>query len=384
VLWHQGERDAKNAVSQSQYKSSLQLLAANLRVDIASSPPLMVAQIGEMNGSNDVPRNDHDAIRSAQAEAWADDYILPGPVVYDIGPLADGIHFQSDSQIQAVADRWWASLSENVYGQSGGRGPQILALQHNSAKTQLILTFVIGSGTLLPATLIDGFRVTDDGVEVGIAEVNRTAANEIRIDLIAAASGTLEVSLGSHNDGVGGAVPIDSSSFTLPAEPFRMVAVPRVSMMPWIAEAVKVFATGGVSSRSINSGSPELQAVILAKSSPLFMARIVDAVGKTITADHVSSIEYTIHQLDPDSQQPTASIIGHTSVALSAGDVVLSDPRRDYAWADVDRHGYNFSFRPDIRQSPAFSIPGRFYRVETKFTTDSAEIFLLRYRITTV
>lgn len=219
VLWHQGESDVNSQQSRAAHNAALDQLAADLGTDVGAGTKLVVAQIGyKTTGglSGDTLRNALDAVRAAQRDGWLDNAgILAGPATYDIGPLADGVHFQANAELQALADRWWLALDQHFYGGSAGRGPQLVTATINAPKTEITLVFdqAVEPGTGLSA---DQFRVKDAGTPVTLAAVERIAADTVRLTLSAAATGAVTLSIGSGNDSAGDTVV--ESAAGLPAE----------------------------------------------------------------------------------------------------------------------------------------------------------------------
>ncbi|MFH1509496.1 MAG: sialate O-acetylesterase [bacterium] len=217
VLWHQGERDANNNVSQNDYNTAFDQVASDMAADLPGAPPMVAAVIGQVGTAP----NYVSGIRAATIEAWDDNAgILYGPQIYDLGPLADGVHLTTDAEGQTAADRWWAALEEHFYGGSDGRGPILLNAFIDDTNTLVTMSFSDDNLPLLPTSGLGGFEVKNNGTPVAIDSIDRTATDEITITLSAAATGTVTVSLGDSNDAAGETVPTDSSTYNLPADPF--------------------------------------------------------------------------------------------------------------------------------------------------------------------
>ncbi len=227
VLWHQGETDAFNGdpAMRALYRDELIQLALDMRSDLPGAPLLAAAQIGQRN--LEVPAG-LDRVRAAQADAWADENILPGPVLYDIdlgpdpliNPNGDYVHFKSDAHLQMLADRWWMALRPLLTGEGSGRGPVLSSIGLDHVGTGLYLDFDCPDAGLAPDESLEGFRVYSAGVELPIAESRTISPTRALIRLQNPAPGPVTVSLGAGNDGAGAAVPRDVSIFGLPVEPF--------------------------------------------------------------------------------------------------------------------------------------------------------------------
>ncbi len=218
VLFWQGENDVGGA--RATYLSRLQSFADSVYADFGVK--VVPAQIGPYGTQTATNLNN---IRLAQQDAWnAGGTILPGPTLYDVD-ITDPdfqVHFKTDTEIQTAADRWWAAISKDYFNGPDGRGPRLSSATHNTAKTEIILTFTDDSLPILPATGIDplAFTVKDNGVAQTVSSVERISNSAIKLTLASPASGTLTVSLGNGDTAKGKVVPTDSSEFNLPAEIF--------------------------------------------------------------------------------------------------------------------------------------------------------------------
>ena len=230
VLWHQGESDINNSVSRAAYNSALDNLANQILMDVPGNPPLIVAQIGDkVTGSP--TREDLDAVRLAQSDAWDDNpLIFAGPSLYDIGPLSDGVHLRTDIEIQTLANRWWASVEEALYGGTTGRGAKIDYAMEDASRSNIQVHFLDVHDTLLPTGSITGFYVTEDGTPVSISSVNRVDSDTIEVGLSSPLTGgTVEISYGSGNDRGN---LTDNSTFNLPVEMFANHPVLTLDVTP--------------------------------------------------------------------------------------------------------------------------------------------------------
>jgi hypothetical protein len=215
ILFWQGESDALDGTSQSVYKTKLETFANNAFSDFGIKT--VVAQIGDFTTQ---PGPNVDNVRLGQIDAWNDGgNVLVGPSLYDVN-TSDYVHFESNSELQIAANRWWAAIKRDYYSGTDGRGPRLTAAEYNSAKTFIRLTFTDESLPILPTSGLSGFTVKDNGTPVTISSVTRVSNNQLQILLSSAAVGTLTVSLGEGHSGKGAVVPTDSSTYNLPAETF--------------------------------------------------------------------------------------------------------------------------------------------------------------------
>jgi hypothetical protein len=203
VLFHQGENDVNSeddSATRSGYNSRLDATASGIVEDIPGNPAFIVAQVGYQT-SGGAQRDDLDAVRLAQSDAWDDNAnVQPGPTLYDVGPHADGVHFGTDDDVQTLADRWWAAVDAAIYDGTKARGPQFSSAFENEDRDQIDVHFDNVQTSLTPASSISGFRVEDDGVSVSISSVERVDSDTVRVNLSSSLSGTATISLGSGND----------------------------------------------------------------------------------------------------------------------------------------------------------------------------------------
>lgn len=108
VLFHQGERDAQLNTAQATYNSNLDTLANAIMADLGV--PLMPAKLQQLSVGYD-PEGWYATINAAIADAWADNAnVEAGADFSALGPFTDGVHFQTDAELQDGADGWWAAL----------------------------------------------------------------------------------------------------------------------------------------------------------------------------------------------------------------------------------------------------------------------------------
>jgi hypothetical protein len=77
------------------------------------------------------------------------------------------------------------------------------------------------------------------------------------------------------------------------------------------------------------------------QASAVLMARIVDRTGAEIRPSHVSSIEYSLYEIDPFWPEHLTVVCGHRDVPLCVTEV-LSDALQTGSRWSVDDVGFNF------------------------------------------
>lgn len=209
--------------------TAINLLISNLQSDY---PGAMVfhQQMGSFTSSD---RATADNIRKAINSSSA----LFGGAVYDIDPttFGDGLHITTDTGVARVAKRLWLAVREGFFGSTlySGQGPTVLSCTINAGLTQTTITYGLASTPLLPASASSpwaGYRIMDNGSSVTISDV--TQVGNTHVITHTAIVGTPTLSLGSWYDGMGVAVPSDSSSNLIPARALVEIAVVPFSAPP--------------------------------------------------------------------------------------------------------------------------------------------------------
>ena len=199
ILWFQGERDAANSVSRTAYAAAMDDLLTRLHADLPGSPaPLVVGQISYNTG-------DPDSIRNAQADSWANPNIYAGPVTYDIGPLADNLHFTTDAEAVTLADRWWAAIDEALFDGTVGTPPKLVS----AAVLGSTLSLTYGRDLEAATTYTPGVWTFDDGGSaIAVAAASKTGTRTVSLTLASVpASASRTITLGTGNTAQGDDLP---------------------------------------------------------------------------------------------------------------------------------------------------------------------------------
>jgi hypothetical protein len=118
VLWHQGETDAREGLSEAEYVESFLRLREGLKADTGRDPPWVVARVSFL------PLNSEAAmleIRNAHERLWSEGHALRGPDTDDLqGSLraGDRTHF-SRLGLEVHAERWYAMVWSEVFARAG-------------------------------------------------------------------------------------------------------------------------------------------------------------------------------------------------------------------------------------------------------------------------
>lgn len=246
VLMHLGPNAIVNsnnaAIALATYRTALDTLASNLASDVTGAPLLHVGICGEVGtGSPPDRRTAEDNIRGAILSAWNNNgaAIKAGPVLIE-QDYSDNVHPISTPQLQLVADRWWAAISQSLYGGASGRGPRLSSAQWNAARTGMTVAFDRALKTgLVFAT--QPWIVKDNGAAMTVSSIayHGTNANAILITTSAAATGpdsTTTLTFASGDDAVGRVIPLSTDitlpstgTVNLPAEPIYAAGVTEFS-----------------------------------------------------------------------------------------------------------------------------------------------------------
>lgn len=221
VLFHQGEYDAYNGASYTDYKNALIGLADNITADLPGAPNTYVAQIGGAEAyysSGSATQNVWNITR-AQQDAWNETNIFPGPLVYDL-TATDNIHLQTNASVHAAALRWWNSLNNTIYNTADNRGPRIENLSVSPERQRLIIDFYNdGNGLSVPGgTSYHHIYNGSTDETSSITYTKQTSTYQITIQLSKALTGTVKYSYALGCEAHGGDVINDNSSYSLPME----------------------------------------------------------------------------------------------------------------------------------------------------------------------
>lgn len=244
VLMHLGPNAVVNAstLSRATYNAAIDTLAANIAADVAGAPKTHIGIFGEVSTGSPPDRTAAlNNLRAAIIEAQGDNAnVKPGPCLVDLD-YSDGVHPQSDAQLQAVAKRWWVALAETYYGGSGGRGPRLSAASWNGARTQLTVTFDRALKTGLTHSTAC-WAISDNGSAMTVSAIAYHGSNPnaliITTSVAAVGSaGTTTLTFGNGDTAVGQVVPLSAditmpsgAAIQIPAEPFYAAAVGEVDV----------------------------------------------------------------------------------------------------------------------------------------------------------
>ena len=200
-LWFQGEEDVNEAQPESAYESAMQRLIARLADDTGFNRPLLAAQIGYKTTGGSTAA-EIDPIRTAQSDLWqAGANILFGPLTYDIGPHADGVHIGSggaDADMAVLAARWFDAIEYHFWG--GSAGPPTRAIRAKFGATRE--TIAVKFAAHLTGGEASGWSVSDSGGAVAISDIDITA-DVVTLEMANPCAGETTIKFASGNTAVG-------------------------------------------------------------------------------------------------------------------------------------------------------------------------------------
>jgi hypothetical protein len=116
--------------------------------------------------------------------------------------------------------------------------------------------------------------------------------------------------------------------------------------------------------------------------SALLMARIVDNTGEPILSG-VSSVTYSIYELDPCRPDHLTAVSGHHNVSLVVEDVMFDGLQSGGLWT-VDEVGYNFRHEIDVSVAAAFPKAGVDYQVRYELMPPMGQKTILRFQLRSI
>ncbi len=232
VIWYQGEQDCDTAISRHVYLAALMTFADQIASEFASAPKLAIVQFGHDGSASSVPASQADAIKLALADGVnTGGNILNGMVV--ISDYSIGLHILTNPEAQKCADRMFAVLKSEVFGGTAGagRGPRVVSIQYNTARTQITITYdkILKTGLTMSTAL---WAVTGNGTPGTVSSVAYgTDPTSVVLTMSGAISTPIVVSFGLGGSTAGlvwplgpdFVLPASAGTINLPAEMFSGV-----------------------------------------------------------------------------------------------------------------------------------------------------------------
>jgi hypothetical protein len=124
----------------------------------------------------------------------------------------------------------------------------------------------------------------------------------------------------------------------------------------------------------------DIPGAVYRHATAALLARVVDIEGTPLVPADVSSLSYTVFQIDPCLPNELVPVDGHTNVALTPGDVLSSELELSELWS-VDDIGHNFSHVIDVSTDEAFATAGVDYQVRYELVPVVGQKIVFRYRL---
>jgi hypothetical protein len=307
VLWYQGETDAQNCVTYSNYTSQMNTIIDSIASDFPNTKTL-VGQIGHTTYTDSCV----DDIRRAQQDLPKNNTnALQGAITYDINlsdEAGDTLHFRSNGDLKLFADRWWNAINRSVYSGSIQEILSPVNVVYNTVLNTIDVVFnnplasVTASsftnnllGALgLPST--SAFSITATGSTPIITSISLPSAKTIRLHLSGAAATALNLTYASGNSAVNNALyatdgmPV-SSFYAIPATLVTQILVPNTPTAVSASEG-NAQATVSFTAPTNNDGSDATSYTVTSSpgsitatgtSSPITITGLTNGTAYTFT-----------------------------------------------------------------------------------------------------
>jgi len=124
----------------------------------------------------------------------------------------------------------------------------------------------------------------------------------------------------------------------------------------------------------------DIHAAVFRNATATFMARVENATGQEINQASVSSLKYSVYELDINDPAVLTVVTGHDQVSLTIADVVFDTLQSDDSWT-VDTVGYNFRHELDVSLNEAFANAGGVYQVRYELTPVTGQKIVFRFQL---
>lgn len=111
----------------------------------------------------------------------------------------------------------------------------------------------------------------------------------------------------------------------------------------------------------------DIPGAVFKDGAATLLARVVNADGAPVVAADLTSVEYTVAEVDERRPGELTPVAGHQGRPLSVGQVVFDALQTDPVWT-TDATGYNFRHDVDVSQDEAFPRAGALYQVRYQLT----------------
>lgn len=122
----------------------------------------------------------------------------------------------------------------------------------------------------------------------------------------------------------------------------------------------------------------DIRGTVFQNGTAVLMARVVGPDGDPIETADVSSIRYSIYEINHLDPGDLSVVAGHEDVALTVGNVIYDTLQTGGLWT-VDATGYNFRHEVDVSSDPAFPNAHADYQVRYEVTPTSGQVVVFRF-----
>lgn len=113
------------------------------------------------------------------------------------------------------------------------------------------------------------------------------------------------------------------------------------------------------------------------------MARVVGPDGDALATTDLSSLHYSVLEVDPCDHDTLTPVTGHDNVELTIADVFFDTLQTGGTWS-VDAKGYNFLHNLDVSTNDAFPTAGVRYLLRYEAVPVSGQKIVFRFLVTCV
>jgi hypothetical protein len=112
----------------------------------------------------------------------------------------------------------------------------------------------------------------------------------------------------------------------------------------------------------------------------VLLARIVNSDGDEVQQADVSTVKYSVFEIDPCQPDNLTVVAGHDDVSLTVSDVIYDSLQTGGLWT-VDSTGYNFRHEINVTSAEAFPKAGAQYQVRYELTPSAGQRTIVRFQL---
>ncbi len=127
----------------------------------------------------------------------------------------------------------------------------------------------------------------------------------------------------------------------------------------------------------------DIRGTVFKNGSAVLLARVVGPEGDPVATTDISSLNYSVLEIDPCDPDALTPVAGHDNVQLTVGDVFYDSLQTGGPWS-VDATGYNFLHEVDVSGDEAFPVAGARYLVRYEAVPVSGQKTVFRFLVTCI